>query len=286
MLGVGATPVSYATAWTRGAERPGAEVDSTEVAAWAPLVMLAEAEAQLEPASRHLDKASAGVLLYDTTTRIPARILAHRHGLPAVELHCSLAPPPGQSTIPGLRHAEDDAPLLLDSEHPARMQHRSRAQHLLTTHEYPLTDPDDVARTSERRTLVAVADLLQPDRESFDDSTVFTGPLEKRGQDAEQWRPPPPGRPVVLLTWGTEAPHPSAERLSEHAGAFTSAGYHVVMTTGPVPVDDHHLSCTQGSHVQAAPWQPVTRCSSMPAPWSPTAGSEPSDRPSNALFHW
>ncbi|MGC4807707.1 macrolide family glycosyltransferase [Micromonospora sp. DT233] len=97
-------------------------------------------------------------------------------------------------------------------------------------------EPDAVwslmANFSERN-LVLLPREFQPRGETFDDRFTFVGhSLASDRPDTGSWTPPADGRPVVLITLGTEVnDHPDFFRTC--GTAFADAGWHVVMTVGP-----------------------------------------------------
>jgi len=233
----GAEPVAYPTTWDRATapdattdgEEPTGEVPAGEVAAWAPLVMLSEAAAQVPAARAHLAGRGADVLVYDTTTRVAARAVAHAHGLPAVELFCSFASTPGFRLDEHLSPPEDHAGSLVDPDHPALARWRADAAALLTAHDHPVTDPAGLARVPEQSSLVLTSPRLQPRAEAFDASFAFVGtvrpPIRRGTADGP-----------VLVSWGTEPPSADAGFLAGCAQAFARARLPAVLATGATPV--------------------------------------------------
>ncbi|MEJ2870712.1 nucleotide disphospho-sugar-binding domain-containing protein [Actinomycetospora sp. OC33-EN08] len=260
----GAEPILYATSWSaRGAEggdQP-TDVDASEVAAWAPLVMLTEAAAQIPAARRHLDETDdVSLLVYDTTTRVVARSLAHAHGLVGVEVFPSFASAPGFSLTEHLPDPDDDggSAVSVDPGHPALVEFHRLAREILTDAGGPARTPEELAEQAEQRSVVFVPRRFQPGAEAFDPSFRFVGPALDRSRPGGRrgeatWAPPADGRPVVLLSWGTEEPRADAAFLRDRTRAFVDAGRYPVVSTGSVPPE---ALGDLGPHAEAAPSVP------------------------------
>jgi MGT family glycosyltransferase len=159
---------------------------------------------------------------YDVTNW-PARLVAHRLGIPAVRL------------IPNL--AENDAYSLddrltagLDPDHPQMAALTEDCARFSTEHEVDL----DVAGTmnvTEVVNLVFIPREFQPAGDSFDDRFHFLGPLLGRREQREPWFPPDPHAPLLYISLGTIfTDNPAFYRACIEA--FGGGPWQVAMTIG------------------------------------------------------
>jgi MGT family glycosyltransferase len=181
-------------------------------------------------------------VVYDATNW-PARLLAHRPGLPAVRTVPNLAENPaytgvGDALFSGLEH---DPIMAAFTEDVAAFA---------AEHDVEL----DVAATTdvvESLNLVFVPRAFQPAGDTFDERFLFLGPLLGDREQREAWSPPP-GAPVLFVSLGSIfTDRPDFYRTCRDA--FADGPFHVAMTIGELdPAELEPLP----ENVQVRPWFP------------------------------
>ncbi|MFJ3703393.1 MULTISPECIES: macrolide-inactivating glycosyltransferase [Streptomyces] len=215
----GAQPVVYTSTLPTGPEGWGSEpIDYIEpflADAVQALPQLADAFAGDEP----------DLVLHDITA-YPARVLAHRWGVPAVQLWPNLVPWEGYAEEVGeLQNAE------------VRKTGRGRAYFerfadWLTENGLGDLSPDDfVARP--RRGLVLIPEALQPNADRVDHARfTFVGACQGERADQGEWKRPADAEKVLLVSLGSSfTGEPAFYR--ECVEAFGGLpGWHVVLQIG------------------------------------------------------
>jgi MGT family glycosyltransferase len=164
------------------------------------------------------------VVCYDTTNW-PARIVAGKLGIPAVQC------------VPNLASNETyslDAQLTagLGADHPAMVALAADCARFSAEHgvELDLAGTMDV---TEALNLVFVPREFQPTGDSFDQRFRFLGPLLGNREQAQPWSPPDPEARVLFISLGTIfTDHPEFYRTCIEA--FGDGSWQVAMTVGDV----------------------------------------------------
>ncbi len=187
------------------------------------------------------------LVIHDITS-YPARVLAHRWGVPAVSLWPNLVPWEGyEEEVAGPAYAEMKA-----SERGQAYYARFRGW--LAEHGLGSVDPDDfVARP--RRAAVLIPRALQPHADRVDES-VYTFVGACQGDRAEQgrWAPPADAERVLLVSLGSAfTKQPAFYRRCVQAFGDLP-GWHVVLQIGK-HVDVSELGEIPGN-VEVHHWVP------------------------------
>lgn len=164
------------------------------------------------------------VVCYDTTNW-PARIVAGKLGIPAVQC------------IPNLASNETyslDAQLTvgLGADHPAMVALATDCARFSAEHGVVLDFAGTMGAT-EALNLVFVPREFQPAGDSFDERFRFLGPLLGNREQAEPWSPPDPEVRLLFISLGTIfTDHPEFYRTCIEA--FGDGSCQVAMTVGEV----------------------------------------------------
>jgi MGT family glycosyltransferase len=161
-------------------------------------------------------------ICYDTTNW-PARIVAKRLGIPAVQC------------IPHLASNETfslDALLTagLSLDHPAMAALTADCAAFSAEYGVPLSLAD-IMTVSDELNLVFVPREFQPAVDSFDERFHFLGPSMGNREQAEPWSPSDPSAPLLYVSLGTVS-HGSPEFYRTCVDAAAEGPWHVAMTVG------------------------------------------------------
>ncbi|HST39208.1 MAG TPA: macrolide family glycosyltransferase [Conexibacter sp.] len=228
----GATPVFYATTWPTTAEGRAAQWDGDAVQAYtwfldeaiAVLPQLADAYAEDRP----------DVVLYDIGG-YPGHVLAHRWGVPAVQLSPTYVAWEGYEQEVAAAMGEVFAS-------DAYRAYHARFAAWLEQHGVPDAVDDFLGRP--HRCLALIPRALQPNAERVDEERItFVGPALGPRQQQGEWVPPADDRPLLLVSLGsafTDQPAFFGACLEAFGGldwhVVMSIGEHVeTMALGPVP---------------------------------------------------
>ena len=226
----GATVVPYVStpAWANGPDArvtaPGGEM----------MAFLAEAAAVLPQLLAAYAGDRPDVVVYDIGAW-PAQVLAHRWGIPALQLSPTFVAYDGWEEDfawdPGAADAAQDADAT-GAEPPPDAGFPAAMQGWLEAEGYDGTFTDLL---TPRRSLVCVPRSLQPRADTSPPQCTFVGPmLGDRGFQGD-WSPPAgagrDGRPVLLVSFGSAyTDRPAAYRACLEA--FVGTEWHVVLATG------------------------------------------------------
>ncbi|MBV1856067.1 macrolide family glycosyltransferase [Catellatospora tritici] len=179
------------------------------------------------------------LLVYHTQT-FAARMLAVKHGIPAVQLWTFMAANPNWSI--GKHLGLEAAGLAGLAEHQQRLDDLAAAHGC---------DPERVRAYSPRRHLMLYPRLMQFRHLNFDGRYRFVGPCVGARPFQRPWLPPEPDRPVALVSLGTVYNRlPGFYRTC--AEAFAGTDWQVVVSlgertdpaeVGPVP-DNVHVAAS------------------------------------------
>src|SRR5882757_1604902 len=184
------------------------------------------------------------VVVYDEFGSAAGRVLSLAWRLPSVVTCPTFAAsetfsPYAEAVLEG----DMEAP---DPRHPAMREAASVVRSSLDI--WGLTAvsvADFLAGADERCHLVFLPRAFQPGGESFDERFHFVGPCLRSGADETGWSPPESGRPVVLISLGTQGYDNSAAVLRRAVAAVRRIGAHAVVSLGDVDpalvgeVDEH-----------------------------------------------
>lgn len=164
------------------------------------------------------------VVCYDTTNW-PARIVAGKLGIPAVQCIPNLASNETYSL-------DEQLTVGLGADHPAMVTLAADCARFSAEHGVELDFASTMGAT-EALNLVFVPREFQPAGDSFDERFRFLGPLLGNREQAESWSPPDPEAPVLFISLGTIfTDHPEFYRTCIEA--FGDGSWQVAMTVGEV----------------------------------------------------
>jgi MGT family glycosyltransferase len=201
------------------------DITDADEAAKAPLHLLEQSMAVLPAVERVFDRSAPDLLVYDTTLWAPGRLLARKHGLPAVQLSATVASNEHFS-LTKENQAFGEA---VDPAHPAIARFVTRLGEHLAAHGLGALTLEEFFTGGDEFTLVFLPRAFQPAGETFDERFAFVGP--SAGPATSSWQPPSDGRPVVLITLGTTV-NDRPEFFRTCAEAFADVPWQVVLTLG------------------------------------------------------
>ncbi len=174
---------------------------------------------------RHCAAQPVDAICYDTTNW-PARTVARRLGIPAVQCFPHLASNETYSLDRQLTAG-------LDAGHPTAALLAADCAAFSAEHGVPLT-PADTMTTADGLNLVFVPREFQPAADSFDGRFHFIGPSlgrREQAEEAEQWSPPDPDAPLLYVSLGTVlAGRPEFHRAC--VAAIADGPWQLAMTVG------------------------------------------------------
>ncbi|MEU0148009.1 macrolide-inactivating glycosyltransferase [Streptomyces sp. NPDC006288] len=186
----GAEPVVYTSVLPTTAEEWGSElIDHFEP-------FLEDAVQALPQLAAAFDGDEPDLVLHDITS-YPARVLAHRWGVPAVQLWPNLVPWEGYAEEVG-----EPATAGLKQTERGRAYYARFAGWLTENGLGDLSSDDFVARP--RRGLVLIPEVLQPNAERVDhDRFTFVGACQGERADQGEWKRPAGAEKVLLVSLGS-----------------------------------------------------------------------------------
>ncbi|MEV2242954.1 macrolide-inactivating glycosyltransferase [Streptomyces sp. NPDC049970] len=186
----GAEPVIYNSVLPTTAEEWGGElIDHFEP-------FLEDAVQALPQLAAAFDGDEPDLVLHDITS-YPARVLAHRWGVPAVQLWPNLVPWEGYAEEVG-----EPATAGLKQTERGRAYYARFAGWLTENGLGDLSSDDFVARP--RRGLVLIPEVLQPNAERVDhDRFTFVGACQGERADQGEWKRPAGADKVLLVSLGS-----------------------------------------------------------------------------------
>ncbi|MDF6018061.1 macrolide-inactivating glycosyltransferase [Streptomyces sp. JH34] len=165
------------------------------------------------------------LVLHDIAS-YPARVLAHRWGVPAIQLWPNLVPWEGYA-----EEVEEPATAGLKQTDRGRRYYARFADWLAANGLGDLSSDDFVARP--RRGLVLIPEALQPNADRVDhERFTFVGACQGERADQGEWRRPADAERVLLVSLGSSFTNEPAF-YRECVEAFGGLpGWHVVLQTG------------------------------------------------------
>ncbi|MET8171842.1 macrolide-inactivating glycosyltransferase [Streptomyces clavifer] len=187
------------------------------------------------------------LVLHDITS-YPARLLAHRWGVPAVSLWPNLVPWEGYEEEVG-----EPATAALRQTDRGRAYY-ARFEQWLTENGLGDVPPDDfVARP--RRALVLIPEALQPNADRVDrDVYTFVGACQGERADQGEWKRPADAGKVLLVSLGSSYTNEPAFYRACLAAFGDLSGWHTVLQIG-AHVDPAALGDVP-AHVEVHAWVP------------------------------
>ncbi|MFC4147341.1 macrolide family glycosyltransferase [Micromonospora mangrovi] len=168
------------------------------------------------------------VLLYDVSTFAAGRVLARKWKRPAIEMFVTFASNEHYSLTQqiGAMFAGE-----IDGTHPAIIDFFVKMGALL--HEHGLADVtlEEFTAPADDANLVFLPRRFQPAHETFDDRFAFVGACIGN-RPAQQWTPPAPDRPVVLVSMGSFNYDNHGDLLRTCVDAFAGTRWHAVVAVG------------------------------------------------------
>ncbi|WSI30838.1 macrolide-inactivating glycosyltransferase [Streptomyces sp. NBC_01341] len=237
----GAEPVIYTSVLPTSPEGWGSElIDHLEP-------FLTDAVQALPRLAEAFEGDEPDLVLHDITA-YPARVLAHRWGVPAVQLWPNLVPWEGYAEEVG-----DPATAGLKQTERGRAYYARFAAWLAGNGLGGLSSDDFVARP--RRGLVLIPEVLQPNADRVDhDRFTFVGACQGDRADQGEWERPADAGKVLLVSLGSSfTGEPAFYRACVEAFGDLP-GWHVVLQIG-AHVDPAELGRVPGN-VEVHPWVP------------------------------
>ncbi|MBM7441138.1 macrolide-inactivating glycosyltransferase [Streptomyces sp. HB132] len=237
----GAEPVIYTSVLPTAPEDWGTElIDHLEP-------FLEDAVQALPQLAGAFDGDEPDLVLHDITA-YPARVLAHRWGVPAVQLWPNLVPWEGYAEEVG-----EPAAAGLEQTERGRSYRARFADWLAGNGLGDLSSDDFVARP--RRGLVLIPEALQPSADRVDHTRfTFVGACQGERADQGEWKRPADAEKVLLVSLGSSfTGEPAFYR--ECVEAFGGLqGWHVVLQIGAHvdPADLGHVP----PNIEVHPWVP------------------------------
>ncbi|HWU12039.1 MAG TPA: macrolide-inactivating glycosyltransferase [Streptomyces sp.] len=241
VAGTGADPVIYTSTLPTDPEDWGSEpIDYIEP-------FLDDAVQALPQLVGAFEGDEPDLVLHDITA-YPARVLAHRWGVPAVQLWPNLVPWEGYAEEVG-----DPANAELKQTEQGRAYFGRFAAWLTENGLGDLSADDFVARP--RRGLVLIPEALQPNADRVDHARfTFVGACQGERADQGEWKRPPGAGKVLLVSLGssyTDEPAFYRECVKAFGGL---PDWHVVLQIG-AHVDPSELGGVPGN-VEVHSWVP------------------------------
>ncbi|MGW1071285.1 nucleotide disphospho-sugar-binding domain-containing protein [Streptomyces sp. NPDC002537] len=168
------------------------------------------------------------LVLYESSTRIIARLLTCRWNRPGVQIYPSFAwgdflvrdvPPTDETDMDGCV-----------ARLPERL--RKRLARFLTFAEQAGVPPHDLYTRAEPLSIALMPKVFQSDGHLFDNRVAFVGPCIPERRMDERWGPPTTGLPIVFLALDPGLLDREPGFLRDCAQALAGLPLHLVITTG------------------------------------------------------
>ncbi|MGI5341818.1 macrolide family glycosyltransferase [Streptomyces sp. CA-181903] len=168
------------------------------------------------------------LVLYESSTRVVARLLTCRWNRPGVQVYPSFAWDDARGAdppVPEGRSSEECLARLPDGL-------RRRLARFLAYAEHAGAPPQDFYTRAEPLSIALMPRAFQSDGDLFDGRVAFVGPCIPERRIDERWMPAANGLPVVLLALDPALLHREPGYLRECAAALARLPLHLVVTTG------------------------------------------------------
>lgn len=184
--------------------------------------------AAADVAETHFTADRPDLVLYDTTVLAPARLIARKLGVPAVQLFPSFV---SNSHFSMLEKMPEMAKMWAESGIGEMIG--ARLADFIRDHGLDVPVGEFFTQ-GEPLNLAVLPKAFQYEAGRFteDDNIVFVGPCLGSRADDDGWTPPESGLPVVLISLGSLWYERGARFLRECVDAFSGTSWHVVMSTG------------------------------------------------------
>ncbi|MFI0742939.1 macrolide family glycosyltransferase [Streptomyces sp. NPDC021100] len=168
------------------------------------------------------------LVLYESSTRVVARLLTCRWNRPGVQVYPSFAWDDGRgpdAPVPEGRSSEECLARLPDGL-------RRRLARFLAYAEHAGAPPQDFYTRAEPLSIALMPRAFQSGGDRFDSRVAFVGPCIPERRIDERWMPAGDGLPVVFLALDPALLHRDPGYLRECATALARLPLHLVVTTG------------------------------------------------------
>jgi MGT family glycosyltransferase len=205
---------------------PPPDVVDADDCARAPLKLLKASTAVLPAIEACFADQAPDAVVYDTTLWLTGRVLARLWGRPSIQVSPTFI----SNEHFSLADEHLDVAGRVDPAHPAIVEFSDRLKEIAEGIGLPEEQQAELFHGREEFTIAFVPKEFQFAGNTFNDRHVFVGPTTEES-DGAGWRPPPDGRPVLLVSLGTTVNnHPDFFRRCVEA--FADLPWHTVFALG------------------------------------------------------